>query len=65
MNRLGRGELTYGCAPDTDELMARYDAVTLDDVHRLARDCFDFSKSALSAVGRVKPADEYRELMMK
>ncbi len=65
MNRLGRGELTYGCAPDTDELMARYDAVTLDDVHRLARDCFDFSKSSLSAVGRVKPADEYRELMLK
>ncbi len=65
MNRLGRGELTFGYTPDTDELLSKYDAVTLSDVHDIARSCFDFSLSSLSAVGRVKAADEYRELMLK
>lgn len=63
MNRLGRGELTFGYTADTDELIAKYDAVTLSDIHELAIKCFDFSASSLSAVGRVKSADEYRNIL--
>jgi predicted Zn-dependent peptidase len=38
MSRLGKGELVHGELLTVDEVLARIDAVTLDDVHAVARD---------------------------
>ncbi|GAC1442458.1 MAG: pitrilysin family protein [Mycobacteriales bacterium] len=38
MSRLGKGELVHGELLGVDEVLARIDAVTLDDVHAVARD---------------------------
>jgi predicted Zn-dependent peptidase len=38
MSRLGKGELVYGELLSVDEVLARIDAVTLDDVREVARD---------------------------
>jgi predicted Zn-dependent peptidase len=38
MSRLGKAELVHGELLTVDEVLARIDAVTLDDVHDVARD---------------------------
>jgi predicted Zn-dependent peptidase len=38
MSRLGKGELVHGELLSVDEVLAQIDAVTLDDVHAVARD---------------------------
>ncbi|MDX6616695.1 MAG: hypothetical protein QOD60_1786, partial [Solirubrobacterales bacterium] len=38
MSRLGKGELVHGELLSVDEVLARIDAVTLDDVREVARD---------------------------
>ncbi len=38
MSRLGKGELVHGELLSVDEVLARIDGVTLDDVHAVARD---------------------------
>ena len=63
MAHLGRSELTMGEVLTPDQIIAAYDAVTADDVRALAEEMFDFSRASLSAVGRVRTADEYRELL--
>ncbi len=40
MMRLGKAELVYADVLGIDEVMARIDAVTLDDVRAVARDVF-------------------------
>lgn len=63
MNRLGKNELSYGRYIDTDEIIANYDAVTTDDIQKLAAEYFDFETASLSAVGKIKSADTYRKLI--
>ncbi len=63
MNRLGYGELFLGGSLTPDELIARYDAVTREDIRSLAGRVIDFSRASLSAVGRVSEEDKYRELL--
>lgn len=63
MQRLALDELTYGRAISPDELLAGYDAVTLDSVQALARRLFDLEKCAFSAVGRTLPADVYARIL--
>ena len=60
---IGNATLYYGQAMEPDELSARFDAVTREDVMTLAAGMYDFSKASLSVVG--KPEDEavYRELL--
>ena len=65
MNRLGFGELALGFCPEPDELIAKYDAVTRDDVLAVARSVLDLRRLSLSAVGRVGPADAYAALAEK
>jgi predicted Zn-dependent peptidase len=36
MSRIGKGELVYGDVLDTDELLARIDAVSAEDVRQVA-----------------------------
>ena len=63
MSHLGRSELMMGEVLVPDQIIAAYDAVTAEDVRALAEEIFDFSRASLSAVGRVRTADEYRELL--
>lgn len=63
MNRLGRNELYFGTVPEPDEIIARYDAVTAEDIQKLAEYCLDFGQLSFSAVGKVAAADAYRELL--
>ena len=62
MNRLGQGELILGKVTSPDEIIERYDAVTREDVLRLAGQIFDEEKMSLSAVGEVDNT-EYEELL--
>ena len=64
MNRLGYGELFLGGALTPDELIARYEAVTLGDVRDIAGRTLDFRRASLSAVGRVSAEEKYRELLL-
>jgi predicted Zn-dependent peptidase len=50
MSRLGKSELVYGELLPVDEMLARIDEVTLDDVHRLAADLLA-QPMALAAIG--------------
>ena len=63
MAHLGRSVLMTGEVLTPDQIIAAYDAVTAEDVRALAEEIFDFSRVSLSAVGRVRTADEYRELL--
>ena len=65
MNRLGYGELFLpGGALTPDELIERYEAVTLGDVRDIAARTLDFHRASLSAVGRVSAEEKYRELLL-
>lgn len=63
MSELGRGELLQGRVMDADEIIAAYDAVTEEDVRALAAQIFQFDHASLSAVGRVRSVEEYREIL--
>ena len=65
MNRLGYGELFLpGGALTPDELIERYEAVTLGDVRDIAGRTLDFHRASLSAVGRVADGEEYRAALL-
>jgi predicted Zn-dependent peptidase len=57
MSRLGKSELVYGELLSIDQILARVDAVTLDDVRHVARDLLD-GRLSLAVVG---PFDEDRD----
>lgn len=63
MMRLGRGELLCGGAESTDSLISGFRSVKCTDVLELARKTMTPENISLSAVGRIKPADEYRRLI--
>ena len=65
MNKLGRGEMFFERAPELDEVMAMYDAVTADDIAQLARRIFDFDQASICAVGQVGDEDYYKKLLGK
>ena len=44
-----------------DEVLARYDAVTREDILGLARETLDFDRVSFSAVGRLRPQEEYAQ----
>ena len=63
MSNLGRGELMQGRVLEPEQIIAHYDAVTAQGVRALAEELFDFKRASLSAVGRVRAADEYRAFL--
>lgn len=63
MSNLGRSELLTGFVLEPDGIIAAYDAVTVEDVRRLAGRMFDFTHASLSAVGRVGNEESYREYL--
>ncbi len=56
MSRLGRSELVHGEVLTVDDLLQRVDAVSLDDVTRVAKRVFD-SEAVLSCIGPVPEND--------
>lgn len=64
MSHLGRSTLFSGKVMSPDEIIAAYDAVTREDVLSMARAVFDPQQAALSAVGRVKNEDYYRNFLV-
>ena len=54
MSRLGRSELVHGEVLTIDDLLAKVDAVSVDDVTRVARRVFAAPGAALACVGPVE-----------
>ncbi len=61
MSRLGIDTLLYGRVQATEEILARYDAVTAGQLRDLARELFAPERTSLSAVGRVRTVQSYRD----
>ena len=65
MNQIARGEMFYGYNPPVEEVIARYDAITQEDVAELARQIFQFDRISIGAVGQVGKPDYYAELLAR
>ena len=65
MNKLGYSELYLGRVLPADEVLARYDAVTREDILGLARETLDFDRVSFSAVGRLRPQEEYAQQLRR
>jgi predicted Zn-dependent peptidase len=57
MSRLGRSELIRGEILSVDQLLARVEAVTVDDVARVARELFQPAGQALTVIGPLDADD--------
>lgn len=64
MNHIARSEMLIGRIPSQDEIIESYNLVTRDRVMSLAREILQFDKTSFSAVGSVKTAEQYAELIM-
>ncbi|WP_282202682.1 M16 family metallopeptidase [Kitasatospora fiedleri] len=53
MNRIGKAELSYGHHLSVDEMLAKIAAVTLDDVHAVARDVLGAHRPSLALIGPI------------
>jgi len=53
MNQIGRSALLYGKLVDVDSLLARYEAVTHDDVLAIGRRLCDFEQMSTAVVGKI------------
>ncbi len=53
MNRIGKAELSYGHHLSVDEMLGRIAAVTLDDVHAVARDVLGAHRPSLALIGPI------------
>ncbi|MEV4559717.1 pitrilysin family protein [Kitasatospora sp. NPDC049285] len=53
MNRIGKAELSYGHHLSVDEMLAKMAAVTLDDVHAVARDVLGAYRPSLALIGPI------------
>ena len=65
MNRMGRNALHRGHIPTPEEIIANYDAVSIEDVKTLANELLDFQKLSLSAVGKVSELGQYQSWLAK
>lgn len=63
MSHAGRSMLFLGEILSAQELIAAYDAVTREDILDLARTVLDWKQLSLSAVGQVREAEAYREML--
>jgi len=63
MNFLGKNELSRGRIPTPEEVIARYDAVTRDDLLTIAQRLIDFDQLSFSVIGQTAEEARYRELL--
>ena len=59
MLKMGNSLAAPGECLTTDEIIKRYDAVSREEILRLAQARIDFSKLSLSALGKTEGAEEY------
>lgn len=59
MSHLGASGLLYGRVREVDELLECYEQVTRQELRQLAQHLFRPQGASLSAVGRVRAAEEY------
>ena len=59
MSHLGASGLLYGRVREVDELLECYEKVTREELLQLAQYLFLPQGTSLSAVGRVRTAEEY------
>lgn len=64
MIKLGNALIAQNFCMTTDEIIERYDSVTLEDVLALAQERFDFEKVSLSALGKVAAPEEYMDALL-
>lgn len=64
MSHAGRSLLFLGQILSPEEIIAAYDAVTREDVMELAREIFRWDQVSLSAVGQVRPVEEYKKILL-
>ena len=58
-----RKEVIENRAPDPEEVLAGVDAVTGEDVQRVARDLIDDEKLRLALIGPFEDADRFEKLL--
>ena len=63
MNQIARGEMFYGYNPPVEEVIARYDAITEEDIAELAQQTFRFDRASIGAVGQVGESEYYADLL--
>ena len=63
MNHMARSVLNGEEILTPDEIIAAYDAVTMEDVQALAGEMFRWENASLSVVGKVMEEEKYRELV--
>lgn len=63
MNRNGSGIMQLGSVRSVDEVTARYDAVTREDVRTLAQSLMLPEKLSFSAVGRIGAEEDYCSIL--
>jgi predicted Zn-dependent peptidase len=59
MGRLAKAEMVYGELLSLDQVLARIDAVTLDDVRAVAKDLLESSRPSLAVVGPFDGPDRF------
>lgn len=64
MSHAGRSLLFLDQILTPEEIIAAYDAVTREDVMDLAREIFRWDQVSLSAVGQVRPVEEYKNILL-
>lgn len=60
---LGKYELLYNRARTPEEVMKKIEAVTVSDVHRVARNIFDKNKLRLAAIGPFENEAKFEKLL--
>ncbi len=64
MNAIGRSQLLRGKVVTVDERIESIEKVTLDDVKKVAKEVFDYSKMTISYVGK-KTATDFMKIFKK
>jgi len=62
MSSMARNEMIFGHAQSPEEAVEKLEQVTVEDVHRLAKELLDFDQMSFSAVGNVSQPEEYQAL---
>jgi len=63
MNHMARSIIQSGSILSPEEIIAAYDAVTLEELRTLARETFRWDQASLSVVGKVAPEENYVRLI--
>lgn len=62
MNHIGKSQIMVGNIISHDEMIQKIDEVTLEDVHAITKQLFDFSKMSVSVTGKPQTRDFYESL---